>query len=80
MISLQELGVIVGGFILLVSMVGYLADIPPFHLHPDYSKDPCSNGNVHCMRINPEFNPIPLMVGMLVMVIPACFENFKTRC
>ncbi len=68
-LSASELSAIVGIILLTFSMVGYLLDIPPFHLHPDYSKDPCVTGNIYCLRMNPEFNPIPVAVGMLLLVV-----------
>jgi hypothetical protein len=68
-ISLSEISAIFGIVLLAFSMVGYLLDISPFHLHPDYSKDPCVTGNIQCLRMNPEFNPVPVAVGMLLFVV-----------
>jgi hypothetical protein len=60
-------------------MVGYGLNIQPFNTHHDYSKDGCivdygtPNAYDQCMRMNPEFNPIPAMAGSIIMLVSAAY-------
>ena len=71
----------IGILITIVSFVGYFLDIPPFHLHPDYSKDQCCGSNsTHdfcaindkgftCLRVNPEMNYIAISIGFFFVML-----------
>ena len=69
--------IILGSLIVFGTIAGYVMDIAPFHLHPDYSKDSCivnygtPDAYDQCMRMNPEFNPLPILLFLPFVLIPA---------
>ena len=77
----QVILALIGMLLLPINIFGIMFDIPPFRVHPDYTKDPCcgsesttnycatpDKGHVYCLRANPEITIFPAMLGLVLML------------